>query len=324
MANGGVALIIAGALLGPVRGVGTEPLPPYVLLDLRGHAQQMPLSCESRSAVDLAAFWGVSIPEREFFDRLPKTDNPHAGFVGNVYEPWGRLPPSGYGVYAEPVAGLLRTYGLPSEVRYGLGLDGLRAELAAGRPVIIWATPRMAAYPVETYTTSDGQEVAVVRYEHTVIAVGYTQWAVYVVDAGTGYRWAYDSRALLRAWDKLGQMSVVVCGNGNGSAGADAPPPVNATITFQSPSAGSAVCAPVEVRGTVQMAGFRYYEVWSGIGDAPAVWNWVSGPHRAPVQDGTITPEQFTGFAPGRYTLRVVVHGAGERAEGRARFTVVR
>jgi uncharacterized protein YvpB len=324
MANRGVALIIAGALLVPVRGVGTEPLPPYVLLNLRGHAQQMPLSCESRSAVDLAAFWGVSVPEREFFDRLPKTDNPRTGFVGNVYEPWGRLPPNGYGVHAEPVAGLLRAYGLPSEVRYGLGLDGLRAELAAGRPVILWATPRMAAHPVETYTTSDGQKVGVVRYEHTVIAIGYTQWAVYVVDAGTGYRWAYNNQALLGAWGKLGQMSVVVYGNGNAPPVADAPPPVNATITFQSPSAGSTVRAPVEVRGTVQMAGFRYYEVRYGIGDAPAVWNWVSGPHPASVQDGIITPEQFTGFAPGRYTMRVVVYGAGERAEEQVRFTVVR
>ena len=70
MANRGVVLIIAGALLGPVRGVGAEPLPPYVLLNLHGHAQQMPLSCESRSAVDLAASQNRQSPHRLCRERL--------------------------------------------------------------------------------------------------------------------------------------------------------------------------------------------------------------------------------------------------------------
>ncbi|MCW5887877.1 MAG: hypothetical protein KIT07_07100, partial [Anaerolineales bacterium] len=32
-----------------------------------GRAQQYSLSCESRSAVDVAAFWGYAITETEFF-----------------------------------------------------------------------------------------------------------------------------------------------------------------------------------------------------------------------------------------------------------------
>jgi uncharacterized protein YvpB len=427
-----VGLIVVGAMLGLVRDVYAESLPPYVLLDLRGHAQQMPLSCESRSAVDLAAFWGVAIPEKEFFDRLPKTDNPNTGFVGNVYEHWGQLPPNGYGVHAEPVAALLREYSLPAEVRYELGLDGLRAELAAGRPVIIWATPRMAHQPVESYTASDGQTVNVIRYEHTVIAVGYTQSAVYVVDAGNGHRWVYGNQSLLAAWSKLGQASVLVHGSGN-TPPAIAPQPSppasgdgnstpaairqaslpdngdgnntpaaipqaplpdngdgnntpaaipqaplpdngdgnntpaaipqaplpdngdgnntpaaipqaplpengdgnntpaaipqsshldNATIILQNPPPDGTVRVPMEVRGTVQMPGLRYYEIWCGAGDNPSDWKWVSGPHTVAVQDNVLTPEPMAWLVPGRYTMRIIAYGKGPMAVRFVRFTV--
>jgi uncharacterized protein YvpB len=207
-----VLVIILGILLALVPSAATASLFPNVRLPVRGYAQQLPLSCESRSAVDVAAYWGVHISELEFFNRLPKTDNPNTGFVGNVYDYWGQLPPNGYGVHAEPVAALLRAYGLPAQARYGMGLEGLKAELAAGRPVILWATPRMASQPVESYRASDGQMVSVIRYEHTVIAVGYTSWAVYVIDAGNGALWAYSNQSLLNAWNKLGQMSVVVQG----------------------------------------------------------------------------------------------------------------
>jgi hypothetical protein len=64
------------------------------------------------------------------------------------------------------------------------------------------------------------------------------------------------------------------------------------------------------------MAGFRYYEVWYGVGDAPAIWTWVSGPHRAPVQDALITQEQLPLLTPGRYTIRVVVYGEDGKDEG--------
>jgi uncharacterized protein YvpB len=321
-------LILIGVLLGSSLALGLDAhaqTPSYVMLDFRGHAQQLPLSCESRSAVDVAAYWGVSIPEREFFARLPKTDNPHTGFVGNVYEHWGQLPPNGYGVHAEPIANLLRSYGLAAEARYGLGLEGLRAELAAGRPVIIWATPRMASQPVATYTASDGQTVSAIRYEHTVTAVGYTRYAIYVVDSATGYRWAYGNNSLRAAWDKLGQMSVVVYGRQGQAGGTASSVEVDSpgvTIRLHQPAAGARVQVPLEIRGEVRMAGFEHYNVWYGVGADPAVWRWVSGPHPVQVRGGVLTPERLGGLAPGVYTLRVMAYGAGGREEGRATFTV--
>jgi len=77
---------------------------PTVLLDIIGHGQSLPLSCESRSAADWASYFGVAIDELEFLGRLPISDNPEIGFVGDVNGNWGKIPPDSYGVHAGPVA----------------------------------------------------------------------------------------------------------------------------------------------------------------------------------------------------------------------------
>src|SRR3972149_1337682 len=60
------------------------PLPPdvhAVQLDIVGRPQTLPLSCEARSAVDWAGYFGFNIDEIEFFGRLPLSDNPDVGFA---------------------------------------------------------------------------------------------------------------------------------------------------------------------------------------------------------------------------------------------------
>lgn len=177
-----------------------------------GHRQVRPLSCEARSAVDLAAFWGVEVTEETFFKALPKSDNPHEGFVGNVDDPPGSLPPGGYGVYAEPVARTLRRYGLDAQAHRWLTLDRLRAELAAGRPVMVWATYRMLRPEVASWVSADGSLSIVVQWEHTFIAVGYDERGVYLIDAYDGRTHYYTNAQFLPAWMQLNEMAVTVEG----------------------------------------------------------------------------------------------------------------
>ncbi|MGW8250529.1 MAG: proprotein convertase P-domain-containing protein, partial [Anaerolineales bacterium] len=118
------------------------PPPPQLpiqaqIYGISGRNQALPLDCESRSAVDWAAYFGYSIGELTFFNLLPHSDNPDKGFVGNVYDPWGNIPPKSYGVHAEPVAALLRSYGVTAYAHRPLSWDQLRAEIAAGRPVVV-------------------------------------------------------------------------------------------------------------------------------------------------------------------------------------------
>lgn len=173
-----------------------------------GHPQSYVLSCESRSAVDWAAYWGVEISETEFLTRLPRSDNPDAGFVGNPNHAWGNIPPNSYGVHAKPVAGLLRQLGLQAKARSDMSWRELRIEIAAGRPVIVWVIGGMiSGYPI-SYTAQDGHNTIVANYEHTMVIVGYGPDYVQAVDAYTGLTQTYSREVFMASWGVLGRMAV--------------------------------------------------------------------------------------------------------------------
>jgi uncharacterized protein YvpB len=186
----------------------TPTLPPQARLwNVVGFPQALPLSCEAHIAVVLASHYGVAINEIEFFKRLPVSDNPEAGFVGDVYGSWGQIPPDAYGIHAEPVAALMRQYNVPATAWKGLTLDDLRSEIAAGRPVGIWVTGHTApGEPIE-YITPNGDKVIVARYEHTVVVIGYTHDSFLILDgADTYYR---SIEQFTKSWSVLGNMAIL-------------------------------------------------------------------------------------------------------------------
>jgi uncharacterized protein YvpB len=175
---------------------------------VNGHAQKHSLSCEARSAADLATFWGIRFGENEFLQALPRADNPEKGFVGDPDDTWGYLPPQGYGVHADPVADTLRGYGLEAEALNNLGWDDLRAEINAGHPVIVWVIGQMwGGMPVD-YEAQDGSTARVAAFEHTMILTGYNQDTVQVVDAYSGLYQTYRLSTFLNSWAVLGNMAV--------------------------------------------------------------------------------------------------------------------
>lgn len=183
-----------------------------------GHAQQYTLSCESRSAADWAAYWGINIDETEFLNQLPRSDNPNEGFVGYPNDPWGNIPPASYGVHADPVAATLRAYGLDAHAGLGLSWDEVRAEVAAGRPVIVWVIGQIWAGTAREYETEDGQTVTVANNEHTMIVIGYDESRVHLVDALTGYTVTHSLENFLSSWSVLGNMAIVGKGSGQDRA----------------------------------------------------------------------------------------------------------
>src|SRR5258706_14486830 len=98
-----------------------------------GHPQSLPLSCESRSAVDWANLFGFPIGEIAFFRQLPIAADPDLGFVGGVMGAWGQLPPNSYGVHAGPVARLLQDLGDPAHYHLYTPWPAVQAGIAAGR-----------------------------------------------------------------------------------------------------------------------------------------------------------------------------------------------
>lgn len=191
----------------PTRTPTPTPLTEVRLSGIIGHKQALSLSCEARAAADWAAYFGLTIDEQEFFSRLPTSDNPETGFVGDVNGDWGHLPPDAYGVYAGPVAGLLKTYGAKAEADRGLTWDDLKKEIAEGRPVMVWVVGHLWKGEPVAYTASDGQTTTVARYEHTVLLIGYTDTRAVVVDGENTY--SRPQETFLQSWSVLGNMAIL-------------------------------------------------------------------------------------------------------------------
>jgi len=173
-----------------------------------GHAQTYSLSCESRSAADLASFWGVAISEDEFLNALPRAKNPDEGFVGNVEDEWGYIPPYSYGVHADPVANVLVGYGFQAQALHDMSWEALKGEVAAGRPVIVWVIGQIWQGTPKSYTAPDGETATVAHFEHTMIVVGYGESLVHLVDAFSGAHVTHSVSNFLTSWAVLGNMAV--------------------------------------------------------------------------------------------------------------------
>jgi LysM repeat protein len=186
---------------------------------VNGRPQSYNLSCESRSAVDFAAFFGATIEETEFLRRLPRSDNPDAGFVGNANGRWGQIPPASYGVHAAPVAQLLRDYGVPAVARRGLDWDKARREIAAGRPLLVWVIGNVWPGAAQPYTAEDGHSTLVAPYEHTMLLTGYDPSTVTLVNAGNGREARYPLSDFLASWATLGNMAVAAAPDLDAPAG---------------------------------------------------------------------------------------------------------
>jgi len=172
-----------------------------------GHRQSMPLSCEARSAVDWAAYFGKSIDEHKFFNGLPVHLNPEKGFVGNVYGSWGQIPPNDYGIHAKPIAQRLREFGLQAKHVRDMTWRDLQEEIAAGRPVIVWVVGHVGQGTPVPYTLPGGTETTVAKFEHTVIAIGYTEDKIVILDGAKTYT-KYKGE-FLKSWGVLENQAVI-------------------------------------------------------------------------------------------------------------------
>ncbi len=195
----GQVLVIPGGAASPAQGK---------VLSVSGQAQALPLDCESRSAVDWAGYFGVSINELDFLGQLPTSDDPEVGFVGDAHGGLGQIPPGDYGVHAGPVAALLRAYGVKARAARGLSWADLQAEIDANHPVITWVVGQVGyGTPVDYTAASSGHTTTVVPFEHTVMIIGYGVDSVTILDGGTAYTRTLEQ--FMASWGALGNMAVL-------------------------------------------------------------------------------------------------------------------
>jgi uncharacterized protein YvpB len=183
------------------------PPDSYVIDNVVSNPQWFTLDCEARTAVDWAAFFGVSIDENAFLGSMPHSDNPDLGFVGRYDGVQGQLPPNSYGVHADPVANLLNQFGVSARSGKGFTWDDIRREIASGRPVIVWVIYNTVPGNPIQYQDSEGNITTVAYYEHTIMLSGYTPDSVFISDNGR-----YYDRTLpvfLASWGALGNMAIL-------------------------------------------------------------------------------------------------------------------
>lgn len=185
-----------------------DDLPPSIEIEgVYGYAQAYNLTCESRSAVDWARFYGVSIGEMEFQSALPLSDNPEKGFVGEYDGPMGRVPPQSYGVHAPPVAETLQQFGVSATAIKDYAFNDLRRQVAAGNPVIVWVIGNTWYGSPQSYSPADGSTVTVARFEHTAVVIGYDEYGITLVDGSLVY-WRSNSD-FLASWAVLGNQAII-------------------------------------------------------------------------------------------------------------------
>jgi len=95
-------------------------------------------------------------------------------------------------------------------------------------------------------------------------------------------------------------------------------------INITSPAEGGTVVGDVVITGTVS-GSLDHYEVTWGRGQGGGEWEWISGPHLTPVENGPLAEWNVTDMPPGEYTLRIVAYARqGGTTEARVHIRVER
>ncbi len=181
----------------------------HYIWDIRGHHQYFPIGCEAAAAKDWAAYFNVEINEFNFQYQLPSADNPDFGFVGNVDDPWGQVPPFSYGVHAIPVANTLRSlYGLKAKAVKGFTLQQLKEQVSADKPVMVWVIGNMVGGVPYTYQDKQGRTVTVAAYEHIAIVTGFKRDSIRYMNNGKFYD--IPNPNFENSWKVLGNMAILL------------------------------------------------------------------------------------------------------------------
>ena len=165
------------------------------------------LDCEYAATAAVTWFYGNLVSQRDLIAEVPGDPNPHYGFRGRLDGPVGGL--GDYGVYAEPLVPVLQRHGFHAEAVYA-DAGWLKAQIAAGRPVVVWMTYETWPSARSYYLDSQGRPFSLTNWEHCVVVTAYDDWGVTVMDpyGGTFGRYGWDD--FTRAWGYFDGMALLI------------------------------------------------------------------------------------------------------------------
>ncbi|MCW2723457.1 MAG: hypothetical protein JWN35_378 [Frankiales bacterium] len=214
----------------PSAGDAFAPAAPVLLkVPVQGQLPELRNGCEVTSLSMLLSFVGEGVgkmqlareqetdPAQPVFapgrrgdlSRILAWGDPAAGFVGNVYGPYG------YGIHHAPLARLLarKVPGRAVDLT-GRGFADVLARVRSGMPVLVWTTTTMR--PTSRWVTWRGPRgpVRATFSEHAVLLVGYTRTALVVNDPLTGRQESVAPAPFVAAWRQLGRQALTVAPTG--------------------------------------------------------------------------------------------------------------
>ena len=184
----------------PGSGTSTELWVPAI-------PQQRGLSCEYASLSMAMAAFGADVSEYAFDDIVGWSANPHWGFRGNIAGAWGGV--DDYGVYAEPLAAAVESFGFWGDAFYANGdSSALTSRLDRGEPTLVWIALLGDQSFVEY--AEDGTPYSLSAGQHVVVAYDYDENGVYVADPASGTHRFYDWGWFMNMWGVFDGMALAI------------------------------------------------------------------------------------------------------------------
>lgn len=186
-----------------------RPLCDVLLDKVPALPQLRNLSCEAATMRMVLAARGVAASEEEILARMPRNENPHLGFRGDVDGDGHDEALKDYGTYAEVAAQALQSYGAPAQAVRGMSDGQLREAVRGGNAVIVWVTAKQQPRIIE----ADGYRL--VEEEHVYVVVGLLKDGRLLVHDPWGVR-ADSGRDgtfavwVMVQWDLFDRQAVVV------------------------------------------------------------------------------------------------------------------
>ncbi len=234
---------------------------------------ELPTGCEATSLTILLNYSGFNVSKTTVADLMPKMDFYYSGgvYYGADYIttfPGNPRYDSGYGCYTPCMVTTASRY-FSSEGISGCSLsnisgndfDRLFSYVAAGKPVMVWATMNMIE-PRDTvsWTTPEGRYVTWKGNEHCLVITGYdlAQGIVYVNDPLRG-KVTYSISTFEHRYNQMGKYAAVIVKNDEEII---LPEPGKVDSSASSGTAGTSTTH--KVGDTVSYSGPAYYSCYGG------------------------------------------------------------
>lgn len=136
-------------------------------LDIVYYSQVFAQSCEAASVRMALNYWDINTTDWAILQKFgydPKNrdkknnvwDDPQQQFVGDVNG--SQSAGTGWGVYSEPVAKAVRSFGRSATTHYGPSPSFIASQIYKGRPVIVWGIWGGSA-KIDSWKTPEGKKI---------------------------------------------------------------------------------------------------------------------------------------------------------------------